>query len=430
MIAPATWNYLQTGRATAVLLARFFEPQPTLSWFPRTILTKGVHGAATTMNYHTFFRQTPALLMAVSADGMLIEASDRWLQRLGYGRDLVVGRPLADFLAPSLRQAVYSASLARWLAQTQGREIECQFVRADGELLDVLLLVTVQQAEAAPPPYWITLVDLSGRQRTAHSLTTIAQQIAQASGEHFFRTLVRQLARALDVRFAMVTECTAQPSPHLRTLAYLDGDDYLETIDYAVTGTPCAGVMAGEVCYYPEELNRLFQLGDLARESYLGVPLYDTQGNLVGHLAVLDDKPMQRTAREIAMMQFFAVRAGAEIERQRAALVGAAQQPGWSEKQVVRTLHDSVLQSLYSLTLLAEGWRRMVQRGTPVEMDEALAELGQISQEALREMYRLLGELRPAEADRTEGEPSSARPSGDMMADGLASTAPDLPPVR
>ncbi|HMN31711.1 MAG TPA: PAS domain-containing protein, partial [Caldilineaceae bacterium] len=167
MIAPATWNYLQTGRATAVLLARFFEPQPTLSWFPRTILTKGVHGAATTMNYHTFFRQTPALLMAVSADGMLIEASDRWLQRLGYGRDLVVGRPLADFLAPSLRQAVYSASLARWLAQTQGREIECQFVRADGELLDVLLLVTVQQAEAAPPPYWITLVDLSGRQRTA-----------------------------------------------------------------------------------------------------------------------------------------------------------------------------------------------------------------------------------------------------------------------
>jgi PAS domain S-box-containing protein len=381
------------------------------------------------MNFYNFVRQTPALLLAVSADGILEEVSDRWLQTFGYERERVFGRSLAEFLAPALRKTVDRAPTSLWLAQTQSSEIECQFVRRDGELIDVLAMVTAQQAADALSPYLITLVDLSGRQNTARSLTTIAHQIAQASGEHFFRELVRNVARALDVRYALVTECSNQPSTQLRILAYIDGNDFLENFAYEVTGTPCAGVVAGAVCYYPQGLNRLFHM-ELAEESYLGVPLYDTQGNLVGHLAVLDDKPMQRTAREIAMVQFFAVRAGAEVERQRAALARLHQLPDWSEKRAVRTLHDSVVQSLYSLTLLTEGWRRMAQRGTLLEVDEAMAELGQISQEALREMYRLVGKLRPAELDRARSEESTSANGGEILGDGSASTTQELPTER
>jgi PAS domain S-box-containing protein len=53
-------------------------------------------------------------------------------------------------------------------------------------------------------------------------------------------------------------------------------------------------------------------------------------------------------------------------------------------------LHDSILQLLYSLTLLAEGWRRMAKAGMLPQADEALAELGRIGGQALAELRLLI----------------------------------------
>jgi signal transduction histidine kinase len=47
------------------------------------------------------------------------------------------------------------------------------------------------------------------------------------------------------------------------------------------------------------------------------------------------------------------------------------------------------------LTLLAEGWRRLAQRGRLTDVDSALAELGEIAQQSLKEMRLLIYELRP-----------------------------------
>jgi signal transduction histidine kinase len=63
--------------------------------------------------------------------------------------------------------------------------------------------------------------------------------------------------------------------------------------------------------------------------------------------------------------------------------------------RLARELHDSVTQSLYSLTLLAEGWRRMAQSGELESMEDALVELGDIGRQALKEMRLMVHELRP-----------------------------------
>jgi signal transduction histidine kinase len=204
--------------------------------------------------------------------------------------------------------------------------------------------------------------------------------------EDFFRLLVSQLTHTFDIRYALVTERTDQSLARLRTLAYVDGAAFFENFEYAVLDTPCAGVVAGALCYYPEKLNDRFRM-ELGEESYLGIPLYNTQGAILGHLAVLDDKPMQWNNREIAILKVFAALASAEVERK---------QSSSQHNHVVRALHDSVTQALYSLTLLSEGWRRMAKQGQLEQIELPLAELGQISQQALREMRQLLIALRIA----------------------------------
>jgi signal transduction histidine kinase len=60
-----------------------------------------------------------------------------------------------------------------------------------------------------------------------------------------------------------------------------------------------------------------------------------------------------------------------------------------------RELHDSVTQSLHSATLMAEAGQRLVDSGDIERAKGYLSRLGEISQQALREMRLLVYELRP-----------------------------------
>jgi len=89
-----------------------------------------------------------------------------------------------------------------------------------------------------------------------------------------------------------------------------------------VAGTPCMKVVNGEICHYRENLVQLFPLdtplADMGAESYLGVPMLDRSGRVIGHIAIIDDKPMERDERAIDLVRIFAARAAAELKRQRA----------------------------------------------------------------------------------------------------------------
>jgi len=79
----------------------------------------------------------------------------------------------------------------------------------------------------------------------------------------------------------------------------------------------------------------------------------------------------------------------------RVAFAEAQAQSAIEERQrLARDLHDSVTQTLYSLTLIAEATRRLAQNG---QMDQVIAQterLGELSQQSLKEMRLLLFELR------------------------------------
>jgi PAS domain S-box-containing protein len=79
----------------------------------------------------------------------------------------------------------------------------------------------------------------------------------------------------------------------------------------------------------------------------------------------------------------------------RVVLAEAQIQSAIEERQrLARDLHDSVTQTLYSLTLIAEATRRHAKNG---QMDQVIAQterLGELSQQSLKEMRLLLFELR------------------------------------
>jgi PAS domain S-box-containing protein len=163
-------------------------------------------------------------------------------------------------------------------------------------------------------------------------LRRILEGTARATGEELFKSLVRNLGTALRTTYALVAE-VGPTRQHVRTLALWGKGKYLDNVEYALDGTPCEDVVRGTLCHHPADVQRRFprdtMLVEMGVHSYLGVPLLDKDGQVLGHLAVLDTRPMPREVRRISVFQIFAARAAAELERIRATGVLADSERRW-----------------------------------------------------------------------------------------------------
>jgi len=146
---------------------------------------------------------------------------------------------------------------------------------------------------------------------------------ASETGEEFLHSLVQNIAAALQVAGAWVTEYVPAENK-LRTLAFWMHGRLVEPFDYALSGTPCEPVICDRRFFAVEEgvfeqFPKDLSLNDWGAVSYLGVPLLDAGGHVLGHLGAFDTRPLAATPALEAIFSAFATRAAAEFLRLRAA---------------------------------------------------------------------------------------------------------------
>jgi PAS domain S-box-containing protein len=156
------------------------------------------------------------------------------------------------------------------------------------------------------------------RRKADEFLRALVEGTISSTGGEFLRELVKQVSSALGIRYAFVGHLA--PGNRIRALAFWKGDGYLDRVEYDLEGTPCANVIQGETCHYPQDVQQLFprdrDLVTLEVTSYLAVPLRDPKGLVLGHLAAMDVQPMRLTPEEIHVFKLFGERAGVELSRQ------------------------------------------------------------------------------------------------------------------
>jgi|GEM_PF-1391885 len=127
--------------------------------------------------------------------------------------------------------------------------------------------------------------------------------------------------------------------------------------------------------------------------SMLAIPLR-VQGNTIGILAVL--KAGGFIPDDISLMRVFAGQAAVAIDHAR--LTRQVHELAIMEERhrLSRELHDSVNQLLYGISLYTEAAQRKIEQGEIVSAQNHLKNIGNLVQEALKEMRMLIFELRPS----------------------------------
>jgi len=138
----------------------------------------------------------------------------------------------------------------------------------------------------------------------------------------------------------------------------------------------------------------------LGLKSILGIPFAVKDRVVAVAMIAAFDAPHAFTEEQVRLAQGIANTVALAIENAR--LYSRVRETATLEERarLARELHDSVTQSLYSISLFAEAARRLADSGDLGTVREQLGELGEAARQALKEMRLLVYELRPAALER------------------------------
>ncbi len=153
------------------------------------------------------------------------------------------------------------------------------------------------------------------------AIQELVKGVSGQVGEEFFRSLTRHLAQVSQADYALVGELADDPEK-VRTVAVFARGEFQENFTYSLRGTPCQEVIAGELCSFPRDVQTLFpqdlMLREMGVESYIGIPLMNSGRQPLGLLVVMASGPQRESGFVVSLLQIFASRAAAELERLRA----------------------------------------------------------------------------------------------------------------
>ncbi len=152
------------------------------------------------------------------------------------------------------------------------------------------------------------------------ALRALNLAIGALHGAPFFEAVSASLAHELGVQACFIGKIEhAPPGLRAQLLAFWQGGRHLTPFNYSLQGTPCRNVADGAVCYHASGVQQAYPtdtlLAEIGVHSYLGLPLVDGDGLVIGLLSIMDCAPIpwERRLFALELMQALAGRCSAEL---------------------------------------------------------------------------------------------------------------------
>ncbi len=173
-------------------------------------------------SYRDLYHHAPVLYFSLDAWGQFVAFNETMLRTLGYPREALMGQPYTCLLTPASR----AEFLNNPTALQQPGEIEAQWVKQDGTVIEVLIdTTTVKDSEGHFVRSRSAARDVTDRRRLAMALRTKADELGQANAQ------LRRTNQELEEFTYVVSHDLKEPLRTLQAFSNFLAADYGTKLD-------------------------------------------------------------------------------------------------------------------------------------------------------------------------------------------------------
>jgi PAS domain S-box-containing protein len=346
--------------------------------------------------YRSLYHHTPAMLHSIDPDGHLLSVSDYWVEMMGYGREEVIGKPLTRFLTPASRQYAQQEVFPRFFQDGFCKEISYQFVKKNGQIIDVLLSGIAERDPTGRIQRSLAVsIDVTERKRAEEALRLAKEELSRYS-----RELEKQVAKRTSEITSILKYTPAVVYMKDRDGNYLLVNSRFEELfrvnTESVRGKPDGDMLPKEVAeQFGENDQRVLTEGCSLHveeqishgdgmHTYLSVkfPIYAESGKIRGMCGIATDITAVKKAQEQLRRLSGSIMANQEKER----------------AAIARELHDELGQVLTALRMDAV-WLQEQLKKERVDGVERAAAMCALIDNTIEDVRSLAIRLRPGVLD-------------------------------
>ena len=222
--------------------------------------------------------------------------------------------------------------------------------------------------------------DLRKKNMEEQLLRTVSEATSGLTGHDFLVELSKNVTKILGLRYAFIVECADESKTRFRTLAFVEGETVLDNIEYDVKGSACSEMLKGKPYFLPAGVQDKFPAAK-GIEAYIGAPIISsTTGELLGHIAATDIRPITEEKNQTAILKILAARIAAELERMKAQKELESKNQELNKRLNEIELYSSTIKNLQTQIF----W--MDKAGNFIRVNEAVSRESGYSQEELMKM--------------------------------------------
>ena len=264
----------------------------------------------------------PVMIWMSDTEKRCVYLNRVWLEFTGRALEQDLGHGWVEHVHPNDRAQCVETFGASFDAR-RGFAMDYRLRRHDGEYRWVLDKgVPRFNGDGRFAGFIGTCTDITERKQAEEIWLNIAKGVSAATGKTFFRSLVEYLAKALDADYVFVGEVTEGRVERVSTIAVCAHGAIVDNFEYTLGNTPCEQVVGQRLCSYPSGVQRQFPkdtwLAEMGIDAYVGTPLFDSTGRPLGLMVALYGQALHNVHFAESVLQVFAARAAAELERKRA----------------------------------------------------------------------------------------------------------------